>query len=65
MQQEREPWMTPALEAELKALAADGMLTCLQIQEFAGKHTIETARMKPFVDLIGLQVNGCTGLCLE
>lgn len=59
----RQAWMTEALEAELKQIAEDGRLSCEQIQAFAAKHAIEITLMKPFVDLIGLEVSNCRGLC--
>lgn len=59
----REAWMTEALEVELKRIARDGCLSCEQIQAFAAKHDIDIAKMKPFVDCIGLQVLHCRGLC--
>ena len=59
----RQPWMTQALEAELKRIAQDGSLTCQQVQAFAAKHAIEITKMKPFVDCIGLRVANCRGLC--
>lgn len=62
-EEQRASWMTAALEAELRAIASGGMLTCEQIQEFAAKHAIEITKMKPFVDAIGLNVSGCRGLC--
>ena len=61
--QPRAPWMTEALEAKLKELAIGRVLTCTQIQEFAKEHNIEITKMKPFVDLIGLEVTGCQKLC--
>ncbi len=62
-QQPRAPWMTETLELKLKSLAAGQVLTCTQIQEFAKEHDIEVTKMKPFVDLIGLEVTGCQKLC--
>ncbi len=62
-QQARAPWMTEGLESKLKELATDRVLTCTQIQEFAKDHDIEVKKMKPFIDLIGLDVTGCQKLC--
>ncbi len=59
----RQEWMTEELEAELKQVAQDGQLTCEQVQAFAAKHAIEIKLMKPFVDLIGLEMANCRGLC--
>ena len=56
-------WMTEELEAELKMIARDGVITCEQVQAFAQRHAIEITKMKPFVDCIGLQVANCRGLC--
>ncbi len=61
--QAREPWMTEGLESKLKDLATEGILTCTQIQEFAKNNNIEVTKMKPFVDLIGLDVADCQKFC--
>jgi hypothetical protein len=60
---EREPWMSAELEAELKTIAADGAVSCAQIQEFAAKHNLDITKMKACVDRIGLAVTGCKKLC--
>jgi hypothetical protein len=59
----REAWMTEALEVELKRIALDGCVSCEQIQAFAAQYAIEIAKMRPFVECIGLQVSNCRGLC--
>ena len=59
----REPWMSTQLEAELKAIAEDGAVSCAQIQEFVAKHSLDITKMKTFVDIIGLKVTGCQKLC--
>jgi hypothetical protein len=59
----RQDWMTEKLEAELKMIARDGCLTCEQVQSFAAQHALEIKKMKPFVDVIGLRVSNCRGLC--
>ncbi|MCP4624205.1 MAG: hypothetical protein GY850_11815 [bacterium] len=59
----REAWMTAELEAELKEIAANGTISCSQVQQFAAEHTLEITKMKPFVDIIGLKVSGCQKVC--
>jgi len=61
--QARASWMTEGLELKLKELAAGRVLTCTQIQAFAKAHDIEITKMKPFVDLIGLEITGCQKFC--
>lgn len=60
---QRQEWMTEELEKELRAMAAGGLVTCEQVQEFAARNNIEITKMKPFVDAAGLKVSGCRGLC--
>ncbi len=60
----RQPWMNTMLEAELKAIAENGVVSCTQVQEFAAKHNLDIKKMKPFVDIIGLKVANCQKLCI-
>lgn len=57
--------MTAELEKQLRSLGAGDVLTCEQVQQFAAENSIAITKMKPFVDLLGMQVTGCSLLCKE
>ena len=60
---QHEAWMTPELQQKLRDCAPDNTITCDQVQQFARDNNIEITRMKPLVDLVGIEVKNCRGLC--
>ena len=56
---EREEWMSPELEQELKALAVNGRVACAQAQQFASKHDIPLIHIRKFLDVLHLKVSNC------
>ena len=57
--QKREDWMTPELEAKLKSVAKDGKISCYQAQKFAEENNIQLNKMKAFLDVALLKVQNC------
>lgn len=56
---QREAWMTPELEAKIRAIATDNKITCAQAQQFARENGIAMNKMKAFLDVLKLKVYNC------
>ena len=55
----REEWMSAELEQELKALAVNGRVACVQAQKFAAAHNIPLKNIRTFLDVLQLKVSNC------
>ena len=55
----REDWMTEELEKQLRDLAADGKVNCVEAQKFANDNNIPLSRMKSFLDVLQFKVGNC------
>ena len=59
MAQEREDWVTPEIENNLKQAAKNGELACSQAMEFARSNNIPLIKMKYLTDLFKIKLKSC------
>ena len=56
---EREDWMTPELEEQLRSLAENGKVDCARAQQFADDNNIPLHKMRSFLDVLQFKVGSC------
>jgi hypothetical protein len=56
---EREAWVTPSLEQDLRQVAKGGELSCAQAMEFAKNHKVPLRKMKYLTDFFKIKVKSC------
>jgi hypothetical protein len=56
---EREAWVTPSIEQNLRQGAKGGKLSCAQAMEFAKNRKVPSRKMKHLTDFFKIQVNSC------
>lgn len=56
---EREAWVTPSMEQDLRQVAKGGELSCARAMEFAKNHKVPLRKMKYLTDLFKIKVKSC------
>jgi hypothetical protein len=56
---DREPWVTAAMEKDLKQVATGGELSCAQAMEFARNHKVPLKKMKYLTDFFKIRLKSC------
>lgn len=56
---EREPWVTAAMEQDLKQVAKGGEISCTQAMEFARSHKVLLKKMKYLTDFFKIRLKSC------
>jgi DNA topoisomerase IA len=56
---DREPWVTAAMEKDLKQVAKGGELSCAQAMEFARNHKVPLKKMKYLTDFFKIRLKSC------
>jgi len=60
---EREEWVTPEIEKDLKEAAKGGELACAQAMDFARSHNIPLKKMKYLTDFFKVRLKSCQLNC--
>jgi len=55
----REPWMTEELQQQLRKIAPEGKITCVQAHRFAHQQSLELNKMKLLLDVCDIRLKEC------